>query len=168
MINKNNEKNYHTRKATSTSFVTSVWHKKSPNLLYEKLGKRSGNLTRRYMEENHERILKLLEAWMNNKRIPREDQIKYYHKLIHLLENKKDELKTRLCTIGVGAGGIGFGCGLMFPDDTDFNFYLGILFVLFGLIFTVPGKIEKPDFKEYQDIEEERKLIKKWWREKKE
>lgn len=119
------------------------------------------------MEEKYEKMLGILETWMNYKGIPKHEQITYYKKLIAVLEEKESELKYLVCTSSLSAAGIGFGLGNLLNDIGDLNIYLGVLFIIFGVIIAIPTKKENKYLKDYEEIEEKRELIKKWWEEKK-
>lgn len=117
------------------------------------------------MEDQVEKELNLLKTWMDWKKIPKSDQINYYYKLIAYLEKSKKQSKLRAYTTGIGAGTTGLGIGLLLNSDSGISMCMGGFFILYGVIFGFipPLKISKPDFKEYNEIEEQRKLIKKWY-----
>lgn len=118
------------------------------------------------MEEKNERIMQILETWMNQNNIPKSEQIKYYHKLVALLESKTFDLKNMVLSISLASSGISFGIGSLL-DIGELNIYLGILSIIFGVVILIPNKKENKYLKEYEEIEEKRELIKKWWQEKK-
>lgn len=119
------------------------------------------------MEEKEEKVLNLLETWMNQKRIPKHQQVQYYKKLISILESKKEILENLIIKISASLGFIGFGVGLLLPEEGEMDVYLGILFIAFGILFGLKNKQKKEEFNEFEEIEEERQMIKKWLQEKK-
>ena len=119
------------------------------------------------MEDKTEKMLGILETWMNYKGIPKHEQITYYKKVISMLEEKENNLKYIILSSSISSLGIGFGLGNLLMDNNDINISLGILFILFVGIVALPIKKEKKYLKGYEEIEEKRELIKKWWQEKK-
>lgn len=122
----------------------------------------------RNMEEREEEFLKLLETWMNQNRIPKSKQIVYYRKLISALETNK--MKLKVCSMARGAGALfaGIGTGLLFPDDSYLNPYLGVGFIILGILFAIQRKEPKNELEGFEEIEEKRQLIKKWYEKRKE
>lgn len=119
------------------------------------------------MEDKTEKMLGILETWMSYKGIPKHEQITYYKKLISMLEEKESNLKYLILSSSISSAGIGFGLGSLLIDSSDINISLGVLFIIFGGIIALPIKNEKKYLKGYEEIEEKRQLIKKWWLEKK-
>lgn len=110
------------------------------------------------MEED---VLNLLERWMNQNNISKEDQIKYYKKLIVKLEQEKTNIDRMLKKCVVSLSTMGLGAGIMLSPDQNLNIYLGILLIVFGGIVILPD--QKKEKKEIDEIEEKRMLIKKWY-----
>ena len=119
------------------------------------------------MEEKNEKILNILEDWMNKKGISKLEQIKYYKKLISVLESNKVDLKHLSLSTSLSSLGAGLGLGSILNEASELVFYLSFILILSGLIITFPVKDESKYLKDYEEIEEKRELIKKWWQEKK-
>lgn len=120
------------------------------------------------MEEREEEFLKILETWMNQDGISKSKQIVYYRKLISELEASK--MKLKVCSMARGAGALfaGLGTGLLFPDDSYLNPYLGIGFIILGILFAIQRRETKNELEGFEEIEEKRQLIKKWYEKRKE
>lgn len=120
------------------------------------------------MEEREEEFLKILETWMNQNGISKSKQMIYYRKLISELEASKTKLKV--CSIARVSGALfaGLGSGLLFPDDSCLNPYLGISFIIFGILFAMQKRETKNEIEGFEEIEEKRQLIKKWYEKRKE
>mgnify|MGYP004463122463 FL=1 len=106
-----------------------------------------------------EESLEILERWMNQNNISKEDQIKYYKKLVIKLENEKDNIDRLLKKSIVSFSALGLGTGMIINLDQNLNICLGVLLILFGSAILIP---EKKETKEMDEIEEKRILIKKW------
>lgn len=124
-------------------------------------------MTRRIMEEKYEKMIQLLETWMNQNNIPKSVQIKYYQKLIAVLETKKDDLKNVVLSSIIASSSIGFGVGIIMGEFDTPGLSLGACFILLGILVSIPRKYKNNYLKDYEEIEEKRELIKKWWQEKK-
>ena len=124
-------------------------------------------IIRRNMEEKYEKMLNILENWMNKKGISKPEQIKYYKKLISVLESKKVDLKYLLLSTSLSSLGAGLGIGSLLSESSELVFYLSFLLILSGVVITFPAKESSQYLKDYEEIEEKRELIKKWWQEKK-
>ncbi len=122
------------------------------------------------MEEEIKKQLELLATWMEQKRIPKQEQIKYYHKLIAYLESSKIDLKKIAYTASIGSGAVGAGIGMLIPGESEIKLCVSAFLILYGVIFGMvpPPRMKEPDFEEHNEIEKERKLIKKWYISKKE
>lgn len=118
------------------------------------------------MEEKYDKMIQILERWMNSQGIPKSEQIKYYQKLIAVLEDKTFDLKNLVLSSSIASLGIGFGVGSLL-DMGDLSIYLGIFSIIFGIVVAIPTKKDNNYLKGYEEIEEKRELIKKWWQEKK-
>lgn len=123
-------------------------------------------MTRRIMEEKYEKMMRILETWLNQNGIPKSDQIKYYQKLIAVLETKKDDLENIVISSITASSSIGFGMGMIIGSFDTPNLPLSACFILFGILVAIPKKHKNDYLKDYEDIEEKRELIKKWWQEK--
>ena len=87
--------------------------------------------------------------------------------MIAVLEQKKTNLKNLVLSSTLASAGIGLGVGTVLQDMDEFSIYIGICSIIFGIIVAIPNKKENNYLKDYEEIEEKRELIKKWWQEKK-
>lgn len=113
-----------------------------------------------------EKILELLEEWMNYNNVSNSDKIKYYRYLISNLEEEKEELKLKILKICISSFMIGLGLGFLFLNTSNFEIIMSILFIIIGLLFGIDFPIKNEN--KYIEYENERKLIKKWYLEEKE
>lgn len=114
------------------------------------------------MEEDFEKTFYLLEKWMELKKIPKKEQIKYYQELISVFEKKDDLMKQKIMCFTTGGMALSSSitCYLLGNDSLD---YIIATFLLFcsALIGTIPLKNETPTIsEEYKEIEKQRVYIK--------
>ncbi len=120
------------------------------------------------MEENLERTFVLLDKWMELKRIPREKQKEYYHKLVISLEKKEKKLREKLIcfTTGSMAFSSSLTCYVLGNDKMDY--VLATFFLFFSIIIgTIPFRMEDIEdiidleqTEQYGEIEKQRRIIK--------
>ena len=81
-------------------------------------------------------------------------------------ETKKDDLENIVISSITASSSIGFGMGMIIGSFDIPNLPLSACFILFGILVAIPKKHKNDYLKDYEDIEEKRELIKKWWQEK--
>ncbi len=114
------------------------------------------------MEENLEKTFQLLDKWMELKKIPKEKQEEYYHRLIFSLEEKEGILRKKLVCFTTGGMSLSASISCFLLGRDSFDIVLAVFLLLFGLIVgTIPLNIEEEDYLEdYKEVEICRERIK--------